>query len=226
MKQLVLPLNLPSALEEKDFIVSPSNEEAFIWLTRWPDWPQRCLTLYGEKGCGKTHLSSIWQHNAKARYLSHTDFDKTPTEHLMIEKPFFILSDAHLIENEEKFFHLYNHILNTQGGLLLLSESPPAHWNKKLPDLQSRLKVIPALKIHAPDEGLLFQVIQKRFGEMQIKVDEDVIRFLLKQIERSFESVHKWVEILNQEALIYKRSITIPLVRTYLEKEEAAESDQ
>lgn len=223
MKQLVLPLKLAPAFEEKDFILSPSNEEAYLWLMKWPDWPKHCLTLYGDEGCGKTHLSYIWQRKTNANYLSSQSFGETPIEKLIEEHNFVILDDAHLIENEEKFFHFYNHVLSSKGGLLLLSQTPPAHWNKSLPDLQSRLNVIPAIKIHTPDEDLLFHVIQKRFADLQLKVEDEVIQFLLKHIERSFASVHSWIEILNTAALIHKRSITIPLVRELLVKEEGVE---
>lgn len=225
MKQLILPLNLPPAFDEKDFIVSDSNKEAYLWLMRWPNWPNRCLTIYGDKGCGKTHLSHIWQIKTKAVSLKSSDFNTIPLE-ILLEKPsLFILDDAHLIDNDEKFFHFYNHLISSEGNLLLLSKTPPAHWNKSLPDLRSRLNSISAIKIHPPDEGLLFQVIQKRFHDLQLKVDEEVIYFLLKHIERSFESVHFWVETLDAAALIHNRRITIPLVRESLSKAGLAEID-
>lgn len=218
MKQLILPFEPPSAFDEKDFIVSSSNEEAYLWIMRWPDWPHRCLTIYGDEGCGKTHLSHIWRLKTNAKYLKSSDFNDVDLESLLEEPALFILDDAHLVGKGEKLFHVYNHILSSEGSLLLLSRTPPAHWNVSLPDLRSRLNAIPAIKILPPDEMLLFKVIQKRFNDLQLKVDEEVIRFLLKHIERSFESVHEWIETLNSAALIHNRRITIPLVRESLSK--------
>ncbi len=226
MKQLILPLKYAPAFEQKDFIVSSSNQDAYLWLLKWPDWPKHCLTVYGEKGCGKTHLSSIWQKKADAKYMSSATFNELPLQELMKETPYFVIDDAHLMDEDEKLFHLYNHVVNENGGLLLLSETPPAHWNKALPDLQSRLNVIPAVKINSPDEELLLHVAQKRFSDLQIKVDKDVILFLLKHVDRSFESIHTWIDLLNKSALIQGRSITIPLVREYLLKEQGAGTDQ
>lgn len=226
MKQLTLPLKHAPAFDQKDFIVSSSNQEAYLWLLRWPEWPKHCLTVYGEKGCGKTHLSYIWQKKATAMYIDSSMFNKMTVEDLMKGSSCLVIDDAHLTGDDEKLFHIYNHIMNEKGGLLLLSETPPAHWNRPLPDLQSRLNGVPAVKIHSPDEELLIQVAQKRFADLQIKVEEDVICFLLKHIERSFESVHTWIDELNRSALIRGRSITIPLVREYLLKEEGAEKDQ
>ena len=226
MKQLILPLELPPAFDDKDFIVSHSNEEAYLWLMRWPKWPNRCFAIYGEEGCGKTHLSNIWKMKTKAKFLSSQDFNTIDLEILFEKQNLFIFDNAHLIENEEKFFHFYNYLIDSQGGLLLLSRTPPAHWERKLPDLRSRLNAIPALKIHPPDEALLFQVIQKLFNDFQLHVDEVVISFLLKHMERSFEKARFWVETLNMHALTQNRGVTIPLVRELLLKEASVEKHQ
>lgn len=216
MKQLVLPLELPPAFEAKDFIVSSANEEAYLWLMRWPNWPTRCLAIYGDTGCGKTHLSHIWQQKTKATYLNNMDFDKASLKDLLEGPLFFILDQADLIEQEENLFHLYNHLIPAKGGLLYLSKKPPSRWVTHLPDLRSRLNAITAVKIHAPDDVLLAEVLQKLFHDLQVKVDDNVIAFLLLHMERSFESAQLWARLLNKRALIQKRNITIPLVREIL----------
>lgn len=223
MKQLILPLEFPPALEAKDFIVSSANEEAFLLLNRWPNWPNHSLAIYGEKGCGKTHLSHIWKMTTHARYLSAQEFNSIDLEVLFDNAPLFVLDDSHLIEKEEKLFHFYNHLIQSKGALLLISQTPPAHWRTTLPDLRSRLNAIPALKIHPPDEALLFQVIQKLFNDFHITVEEAVINFLLKHIERSFESARFWVTTLNTYALTQRRSITIPMMKEILLQEELAD---
>lgn len=224
MQQLILPLDLPPTFETKDFIVSQANEEAYLWLMRWPNWPTRFLAIYGDEGCGKTHLSHLWQRKTNARRLNAIDFNDIPLESLLQDPSFFILDEAHFIEKGEALFHFYNHVIHSKGGALLLSRTPPAHWIVELPDLKSRLNAIPAIKIHAPDEFLLAEVLQKLFTDLQIKVEATVISFLLKHIERSFESAHRWANLLNTYAFIQKRNITISLVRELLLKQEPAET--
>ena len=56
----------------------------------------------------------------------------------------------------------------------------------------------------------------KLFFDRQLKVDHDVIIFLLKRIERSFESLNNIVRKLDNAALDQKRKITIPFVRNVL----------
>ena len=223
MKQLLLPFDQLPAFDAKDFIVSSSNKEAYLWLKGWPHWSYPCVAIYGENGCGKTHLSSIWQAASQARYLRAEDFNAISLDALFEGPGFFVLDDAHLINREEKLFHFYNHLMSIKGNLLLLSPWAPAHWEMTLPDLRSRLNAMPAIKILPPDEELLTQVIRKLFTDMQLKVDEVVINFLTKHMERSFESARLWTTALNTFAITQKRGITIPVVREILSQPDLVE---
>lgn len=225
VKQLILPLGHSPAFEDKDFIVSSANKEAHQSLMSRPQWSHPCLSIYGDRGCGKTHLSHIWQEKTKAQYFTGHDFNRIEIESLLKGESPLILDDAHFIEKEEKLFHFYNHIMDKKRGFLLLSLFPPSQWTFKLPDLKSRLKVIPAIKIHAPDEALLSRLITKLFQDLQVHVEGDVVSFLLKHMERSFQSANTWVEKLNRASLIQKRRVTIPLVRELLEMEARVEKN-
>ncbi|MBY0502120.1 MAG: DNA replication protein [Alphaproteobacteria bacterium] len=226
MKQLILPFSVSPTFEARNFIVSSANEEAYRWVLRWPNWTGICLAIYGEQGCGKTHLSHIWHAQTQAVRLTSEEFNQIDLVSLLKGPRHIILEDAQLIERDEKLFHFYNHIALSNGGLLILSRTPPARWKSHLPDLQSRLNAIPAIKIHDPDEKLLSYVFQKLFHDLQLKVDESVITFLLKHMVRSFESARKWVKDLNVYALTQNRSITIPLVRELLKQKEEADRSQ
>ena len=65
-KQLAFDLPLDPRYGREDFLVSPSNERAYGFVERWPDWPDTVLVLTGPPGSGKSHLASIWATAAHA----------------------------------------------------------------------------------------------------------------------------------------------------------------
>ncbi len=49
-KQLTFDLPLDPRFGAEDFLVSPSNEEAYALIEAWPDWPDTVFLLRGPPG--------------------------------------------------------------------------------------------------------------------------------------------------------------------------------
>ncbi|MGH6918499.1 MAG: HdaA/DnaA family protein, partial [Geminicoccaceae bacterium] len=88
------------------------------------------------------------------------------------------------------------------------------------------LRAAPAVAIGAPDEALLGALLVKLFDDRQLVVAEDVIRYMLAHMERSFGAARTLVAALDERSLEEHRAITIPLVRAVLEQpdQQAAEA--
>ena len=97
---------------------------------------------------------------------------------------------------------------------------PPARWNFGLDDLASRLKAAPQAGIGPPDDGLIAAVLVKQFADRQLKVDDDVITYLLRRMERSFAAARSMVGAIDDLSLAERRNITVPLVRQVLATQE------
>jgi len=198
-RQYVFDLPARPAMGRDDFFVSESNREAVAWLDRWPDWPAPFLILYGPRSSGKSHLVSVWQEQTGNSFI-----DDYPT-------------GGTSPEAEETLFHTYNQLMAEGRHMLITANLPPSGWSVGLADLKSRLLASPAVGIHTPDDGLLSAVLMKLFSDRQIRLNADVLNYILPRVERSFEGVAGLVDIIDKAALMHKRKITIPFIREILD---------
>jgi len=216
--QLLLPFAHRPASDRESFLPAPCNRDALAWLDRWPDWPSCTVLLHGPSGCGKTHLASIWAARADAPWLERPP----PIEARPGAVRTFVLDDVDRMvrspEDEIALLQFYNWVVERRGHMLLTARRPVAGWALNLPDLISRLRAAPAIAIGAPDDALLGAVLRKLFDDRQLGVSEDVIRYMLVHMERSFAAARTVVAALDERSLEQHRAITVPLVRAVLEQ--------
>ena len=84
--------------------------------------------------------------------------------------------------------------------------------------MRSRLAALPAVEVGAPDDGLIAAVLVKLFADRQIVVEHDVLRYMLTRMERSFDAAMRLVDMVDEEALARGRGVTVPLVRSVLQR--------
>ncbi|HYE00256.1 MAG TPA: DnaA/Hda family protein [Alphaproteobacteria bacterium] len=215
------------AMGREDFLVAASNSEAVSWLDAWPDWPAPVLVLHGPPGCGKTHLMQVWRARSRARALALDGLGRVDLSALRPADPetgapaaAFALDRGELVagdaEAETALFHLYNALRAAGGTLLIAARRPPSQWPLALPDLRSRLLAAPAAAVEAPDDGLLAAVLVKLFNDRQLRPGAEVVEFLLRHMERSFDAARRLVAAIDAAALAERRPVTVPLARAVL----------
>ena len=128
-----------------------------------------------------------------------------------------VIEDLHTLNNQEALFHLYNTYRDLGGNILFTSEIAPARINFSLPDLRSRMNIVPALEIKAPDDDLLMALLVKLFMDRQITPSQELINYLLKNIQRSFSYTRKVVEEIDNISLAKKRAISIAIAKEAIE---------
>ncbi|WP_243368066.1 DnaA ATPase domain-containing protein [Microvirga solisilvae] len=207
-KQLAFDLPLDPRYGAEDFLVSPSNEQAYGLIESWPEWPDTILLLVGPPGSGKSHLASIWATNARAwtvdaREISH---DKVP--HLVSNGALAIEDMDRGERDEAALFHLLNLAREKKTALLITCETPPDRWGLTTPDLLSRLRLAPSVTIEAPDDALLKAVLVKLFVDRQLVVDTSVVDYISLRIERSLAKASELVALLDKEALSRGRRVS------------------
>lgn len=211
--QLPLDFEHRPSLSGDDFLVAPGNKDAVAWLDLWPQWPGTALAIHGPAGCGKTHLVRVFMARSNAIIISPRDLagDGPPPP-----APAYVIEDAeNVLESglEEPLLHLYNTLAEIGRRLLLTARRPPARWTVQLADLKSRLNAASSVGIEPPDDALVTAVLVKLFSDRQLRMDAEVVPFMVTRMERSFEAARTLVAAIDKAALARQRNVTVPLVR-------------
>jgi chromosomal replication initiation ATPase DnaA len=207
-RQLVLALDHSVSFAREDFLRGPSNDAALALIERWPDWPDRIVTLIGPEGSGKSHLAAIWAEAAGARILSAKLLSITdlPTA---LATGALVVEDLESVDIDERgLFHLINLAREESAYMLLTARSTLSGLPVTIRDLASRLRALPVVTLASPDDALLRALIVKLATDRQLPVDEALVNYLVNHIERSFAAVHAAVQRLDEEAMRQHRPVT------------------
>lgn len=218
--QLPLEFKPEPYLGKEDFMVAACNYEAFKLVDSWPDWPFFAICIYGPEGCGKTHLATMFAHNVsnlirwpyKIPVLRAKDINFESLQ-LFDTCRCLIVEELSEVVDNEALFHLYNHYRNEGGYILFTAEQAPARTRFPLPDLQSRMNIVPSVAINEPDDEMLSALILKLFADRQIMVTPEIVNYLLLNMPRSFAYTRKLVAEIDNISLARKRAVSIPVIK-------------
>lgn len=211
--------------KRQDFIVFDCNRDALRAIELWPDWPFFALLIFGPHGSGKTHLAHIFADHVRSvlqkpisvSFLQARDIKTNKVSHIHEKNPCLVVENLSAQVDEEAIFHLFNIYQNEGGNILFTSHYPFARINFKLPDLKSRLNLVPRVAICQPDDQMLSVLIVKLFSDRQIMISSEVLNFIVQNMERSFDYAEKLVERADALSLSLKRAITVPLIKAAME---------
>jgi chromosomal replication initiation ATPase DnaA len=220
LRQLALDLPFSEALAPTDFLVAPSNREAFEGIRRWPDWPAPAFLIVGPEGSGKTHLAGMWARRSGALVLGPASLWE-PANPLgrLGQRLAVVIDEADAVADEPQFLHLYNRLQERSGYLLLTASRGVGEWPLALADLRSRLLTAWVARIEPPTDDLRAALLVKHFADRQVRVEPEVISYLLARIERSFAAVRRVTAALDRASLRAQRPVTLALVRAVLQAE-------
>ncbi len=179
-RQFALPFPHRPAYAPGTFLTAPSNVEALTWLDRTSAWPCGRLALWGEAGCGKTHLLHRWATAMGAEWLQGQALRGLPYNPA---KP-LALDDADTAADEEAMLHLLNAAAEAGQPVLLAGRDAPARWPVRLPDLASRLRAVTAVRIEPPDDALLRVLLGRLLQERRVPVPETVQDWMRLRLPR------------------------------------------
>ncbi len=218
ISQIPLELGHPVSFDLGDYVVSSSNSEAYKFVEEWVNMDAHFGAIVGPSGSGKSHLLRGWAAANKAEeLLPDMDLSGLKSGRLYFLDDVNQRSEGDSLTYDDLFlFHAFNWAKEKSSKILVSAMVPPTKWPRALPDLKSRLSLIPVATIYQPDDDLLKFVLIKLFSDRQLHVNIEVIDYILKHMPRSFSSAVELANSMDRLALAEQRRITIPLAKRCL----------
>ncbi|MGC9269015.1 DNA replication protein [Acidiphilium sp.] len=196
-RQLALPFDEPVHFGAGDFIEADSNRAARLALAALDTWVNARLVLWGEAGCGKSHLAHIW---AKLH-------DAVVIDAARLREPISAQSAAILIEDIDTtaapvaLFATLERATATQQFVLMTSRTAPARMVIELPDLRSRLRASLTIQIDPPETDLLDTLLFHLAATRQLSLPLSLHHFLLNRLPRRPSVLREAIARLDRYAL-------------------------
>ncbi len=191
----------------ESFVVGQNNQYAQAASKAVADAPAKTynpLFLYGGVGLGKTHLmQAIGQgmlakkKNLRIIYISSEKFtnefiDAIQHSTLVKFRKKYRLADVLLIydiqflagkeRSQEEFFHTFNALFDGHKQIVMSSDRPPSEITNLEQRLVSRFEWGLTAELQPPDIETRMAILQKKAGDMSVKLAPEIYEFLAKRI--------------------------------------------
>jgi DnaA-homolog protein len=226
MKQIALDIGLAAGPSLTNFLAGP-NQAALQHITLWANNDRRSPVptyLWGESGCGKTHLlravqAVLREHGAQVGWM-----DASVSEPGVFQDAWrvILLDDVHsygAVQQQAAFNWFVNAMTPSDGQqrwVLAAGAVPPSDLQMR-EDLRTRLGWGHVFELHVLNESERRAVLRQQADERGVFLSDDVMDFMLNRFSRDLGSLTQLLDQLDGYALQTQRAITIPLLKSMLE---------
>lgn len=222
-----LPLSLRSPPDQRldAFLGNDPARDAVGAAARGegPDW----LFLAGPAGSGKSHLllaacAEAAARGRRAAYLPLAAFAGRLADALAQQEGADLLcldgldAIAGRHEDEVALFHFHNRARAGGAIVLYAARGNPAAIGLGLPDLVTRLGQCVRFNLAPLDEDGRRELLRQRAARRGLELDEAVLDFLLRRVDRDLASLTRLLDTLDRASLAAQRRITIPFLKQHL----------
>ena len=212
LNQLLLNFNQKQNFNFNDYYVGKSNYFAYKLIETWPKWTKKIINIYGEKGSGKTHLSSIFQKKNKAKIIEEKNINFSMIKSLKVYQNIILENYENSID-EKILFTFLKFVDQDNKFLIINSNKPLTKFKFKLPDLISRINNILLAEIKDPEDEMIFALILKNFSDRQLNVEKKLIDYVVKRIERSYSKISQFIYKIDEISLKKKKRIDLKTIK-------------
>ena len=228
-KQLIFPFQINQKASFDSFFCSPDNQNLMTRLADIVSSPDTSeLIIHGEEGSGKSFLMQAIcnEFSASGKQFAFIPMNKAINMEVEIFQNLASLDavcidDLQLILSREEWetamFNLINECQQSNCSLILsFGGNQSLEDITQLPDLLSRIKRMEFIGLHAVQDEFFNQAIDFVAQQLDIKIEEAELEFLLKHQTRIFSLLVENIITLDNQAASLKRKITIPLIKETL----------
>ena len=219
MSQLVFKFPFKKKYYEQDFYVSSNNFNAYKLIENWPNWPGKCLNVFGASGSGKTHLSKILEKKIKKIKLIDAENLNDQIIEELNNLDCLIIDKYNKNIEEKLFYSIFNQCKQLENYILINSIQSLKEYSFKLKDLQSRINSLVYIGIDLPTDELLQVIITKSFSDKQISLNPKISQFIINNVDRSYDKMFKFLKDIDELSLSTGKSININLIKKVLGNE-------
>ena len=216
MNQLVFKFPFKTRYFQHDFYVSSNNFSAYKLIESWPNWTGKWLNIFGLTGSGKTHLSRILE-----KKINKVEIINEKNINDKIVKDLHNL-DCLIIDNYENnisenlLYSILNESKQLDNYILINSRYPIKNFKINLKDLKSRINSFVYIGIELPTDDLLQVIISKSFSDRQISLSPKISDYIIKNVDRSYEKMFKFIKDIDELSLSSGKAININLIKKVL----------
>ena len=216
-QQLIFNFPFKKTYLSQDFYVSKNNFNAFKLIESWPQWPSRFINIFGPIGCGKTHLANILSSKINGLIISSKKIDENIINQFKT-KECLIIDDFDNDIDENLLYSIIN--LANQDNKYLIISSPISLKKFKidLKDLNSRFTSFIEVGIDLPTDDLVKVILTKNFSDKQITISKKNIDYILNNIDRSYEKINLFSNLIDNLSLEKAKPINLKLIKDVLIK--------
>ncbi|MDC0164517.1 DNA replication protein, partial [Candidatus Pelagibacter bacterium] len=173
---------------------------------------------FGAPGSGKTHLAKILQKKIeRIKLIDALHANDEIVNDLNILDCLIIDNFSNNID-EKLLYSILNQSKQLDNYVLINSITSINNINFKLKDLKSRINSFLFIGIELPTDDLLKVIISKTFSDKQISINPKISEFIIKNIERSYEKMFKFLKDVDDLSLSTGKSININLIKKLLDQ--------
>ena len=216
MDQLTFKFPFSKKYYEQDFFVSSNNFSAFKLIESWPAWPGKWLNIFGASGSGKTHLAKILQKKIDKIKILDAGNINDKAIHDLNNLDCLIIDSFYNNIDEKLLYSILNQSKQLENFVLINSITSLRNTNFELEDLKSRINSFLYIGIELPTDDLLKVIISKTLSDKQISINPKISDFIIKNVERSYEKMFKFLKEVDELSLSTGKSININLIKKVL----------